>query len=274
MLNNKFPKVTCTMVTNGRCKYIKKSIQCYLQQTYSNKELVIVSQGNKEQNEIINDYINSIKRNDIFFTTVMPDLNLGTMRNLSVDLSQGDIICQWDDDDLYHPDRIITQYKNIRQNSNRVACAYCDFIKYYETTREAYWCDWSGERNLSGKFLPGSIMFHKKVFGMFSSFYPQKGNQCHVEEDLNVINKLLEKGEIGSIWAGWNYIYVYHGDNTYDLNHHNWTLDTSSGKKVFSVDDLLVRKNLIDNTFNLVDIGDSVKVRSKERLAFNYEKCN
>lgn len=260
------------MVTKGRCEYIKYSIKCYIKQNYENKNMVLVSQGNKEQNDLIESYVKSIGRNDIYYISAPEDLNLGTMRNISVELSTGDFICQWDDDDLYHPERISTQYNVLRQDNNLVASAYCDFIKYYKTNATAYWCDWSGERIPTHQFLPGSIMFDKKVFGMFSSFYPQNGQQCYVEEDLNVLGKLLTKGDIGRVWSGWHYIYQYHGSNVYDLNHHNLTLDTSSGKKVLDVGSILERRSLIESTFDFVEIGEKVAFRSKENTAFIYKR--
>jgi glycosyltransferase involved in cell wall biosynthesis len=186
-------------------------------------------------------------------------------------LATGKIICQWDDDDLYHPERLMTQYNALRVNSNYVASAYCDFLKYYRNTGEIYWCDWSGERIFSGRLLSGSVMFYKEMFGMFPCFYPQSGSQCHVEEDLNVMNKLLSKGEVAPIWSGWHYVYMYHGSNTYDLAHHNLTLDVTSGKKVLTASQLLERRDLIENAFDSIGFDRSVSVRSKEGLAFTYD---
>jgi glycosyltransferase involved in cell wall biosynthesis len=268
MIGGRLPKITCVTVTTGRCDKLKKAVACYLRQSYANKDLVIVSQGTSDQNATIRTHIASLGRPDISFFEARSDLNLGTMRNTSVELATGEVVCQWDDDDLYHPDRLMLQYNVLRSNSAMVATAYCDFLKYYETTGDLYWCDWSGEPLAAHRYLCGTVMFYKKMFGMFNSFYPQHGAQCAVEEDLNVIYKLQTKGEIGQVWSGWHYIYVYHGQNVYNLDHHNLTLDTRWGKKVLGHDQLVERRELLESTFHLVGIDRPVNVRSIEGVAF------
>lgn len=270
MIGSSPPKITCVMVTNGRHELVKKSVWCYAQQTYLNKNMVILSQGTDEQNSAIEHHLKSLDRSDIFFMPAPRDICLGMMRNTSVEIATGDIICQWDDDDLYHPDRLTTQYNTLRSNSSIVACLYCDFLKYYRTAGELYWCDWSGEGVPLHRLLCGSVMFHKKLFGMFNVFYPQAGHQCHVEEDLNVLYKLGSKGVVAPVRAGWHYVYVYHGGNVYDIAHHNLTLNTASGKAIMGTEKLLENRELIEWSLGEVGLKEAVKVRSKESVAFTY----
>lgn len=268
MIGGRLPKVTCVTVTTGRAALLRAAVRCYARQTYPNKNMVVVSQGSDADNAAIAADLRD--RPDILFVTAPPDLSLGAMRNTSVELSTGDIICQWDDDDLYHPDRVMTQYRALRSDGNRVASAYCDFLKYYQTTGDLYWCDWSGERLLPGRFLSGSVMFHKEMFGLFPCFYPQTGPQSRVEEDLNVVNKLLAKGDIAPVWAGWQYAYVYHGHNTYGLAHHNLALDTASGKKVLGRSELLARLPLIEAALDAAALDREVTVRGLDGIAFTH----
>ncbi len=271
MIANKYPKITCVMVTNGRLDCIKHSVQCYINQSYCNKDLVILSQANEEINEEIISYINKLFRPDIRFFIAPQDLSLGMMRNTSIELSTGEIICQWDDDDLYHHDRILTQYNSLRSNNHHVASCYCDFLKYFKNTQEIYWCDWSKEPIPSHRYLCGTIMFYKKYFGEFPIFYPEHGHQSKCEEDLNVLEKLMTKGTIGSVFSGHQYIYVYHGKNTYGLDHHILGINTTWGKKLYSQEELLLHCNLIEETFKSVNLNDTVKVVSPDGLAFTYD---
>lgn len=272
MITDDLPLITCVMVTEGRWPLMKKSIDCYLNQSYMNKNLVILSQGSSEINFSIEDYVS--KHNDITFLSVPKRLSLGALRNLSVEIATGDIICQWDDDDLYHPHRIITQYKNLSMNENNSASIYCDFLKYFKLKKTIYWCDWSGEPPLINKFLCGSVMFWKRFFYDFMPFYPEKGNQSNKEEDLHVLSKLKSKGILCPVFAGHQYIYVYHGDNTYDLKHHKYTLDTSSGKKVYSTNELYEKKDLLIETFKLTNIDTNLFVSSLDECAFIYKENN
>jgi glycosyltransferase involved in cell wall biosynthesis len=271
MLGSRLPTITCVMATRGRIELLKKAVSCYVQQSYMNKNMVIVSQGCDEENEAIRGFLSALGRSDISCYTAHPDTPLGTMRNTTVEIARGEVICQWDDDDLYHPDRLMMQYNVLRADSRRVASVYCDFLKYYKTTGDLYWCDWSGEPIPAHRYLCGSVMFHRTLFDMYPVFYPQSGNQCHVEEDLNVLFKLHTKGDIGPVWSGWHYVYVYHGENTYDLDHHNWTLNTSTGKRVLDTKQLVDRKSLLEHAFDVMGIDQQVKVRSKDDIAFVYQ---
>jgi glycosyltransferase involved in cell wall biosynthesis len=257
-------------VTRGRAKLAVQSIRCYERQTYPNKNMVLLSQGSEEENAQIRYHLQLLGRDDILFVTAPSDLSLGAMRNTSVELATGEVICQWDDDDLYHPERLATQYNVLRCNSGRIASVYTEFLKYFEEDRQLYWCDWSGEPLLSHKYLSGTVMFYKKCFGWFEKFYPQTGPQSKVEEDLNVLEKLLASGEMGVVRNGFQYIYVYHGKNTYDMSHHRLALNTSWGKRLMDAPSLLKNRSLLEETFRLVGMEAEIAVRSDQSVAFTY----
>lgn len=99
--------VSCLMVTKNRHKQVKNSVQCYLNQTYDNRELVVVCDDDRQTQQ----YIQSLDRPDIRFIDVdpSPDLTLGKLRNIAIENAHGHYITQWDDDDWYNPARIMTQ---------------------------------------------------------------------------------------------------------------------------------------------------------------------
>lgn len=272
MIGGAIPLISCVCVTKNRPDMLKKSIFCYMNQSYGYKNLFILSQGTEECNKEIEKYIKQLNRNDIFFFTAPETLSLGSMRNTCVELATGQIICQWDDDDLYHPDRITTQFHFLRSNSSNVASLYCDFLKYFKQTKELYWCDWSQESEYSHRFLCGSIMFYKSIFYMYETFYPETGHQSCREEDLNVLEKTIGKGDVMPILAGHQYIYVHHGSNTYEIEHHKLSLDTRWGKKVLNKEELLSKKALIDGALDLTKADSEVIVRSLDEEAFTYKK--
>ncbi len=136
MLKEPVPKVSCVMVTCGRVQHVIRAIRCFLHQTYPNRELVIVSQGSPEVNEQIHRYVRSLQRSEVRFYDAPQRLSLGAMRNLSCEIAFGDIICQWDDDDLYHPTRVADQYKALISYSKHIASAFSKFLKYYHEQKE------------------------------------------------------------------------------------------------------------------------------------------
>lgn len=268
MIKDEIPKVSCLTVTTGRLEHIKRAVHCYLIQTYPNREMVLLSQG--EDNEPIAEFIRSLNRDDIIFQTAPSSLTLGAMRNASVELATGSVMCQWDDDDLYHPDRIRTQYRALHSDNRNTASAYSAFLKYFKNTGEVYWCDWSGEGTELSQLLCGAVMFYKRVFHEYGSLiYPQEGAQCHVEEDLNVLEKLFLAGNVAPVREGHHYVYAYHGENTYDLEHHKLTLLTNSGKVIMDKENLLKRRDLLNETFGLIQM-DSCTIRSLDDEAFTY----
>lgn len=270
MLLDQMPKISCVMVTVGRPREIEKSVHCYLAQSYPCRELIVLSQASEEANADLKSFFVSLGRSDIEFQVASSRLTLGEMRNTSCELATGSVICQWDDDDLSHPDRLKVQYRALMSDSRNVACACMSFLKYFENSGEIYWCDWSGEGGPLSRFLPGTVMFHKRVFYEFGSLlYPEAGDQCHMEEDLNVLAKFLAKGNVVPIMDPRYYIYTYHGSNTYDLNHHRLAICVKSGKKVAGVEQLLQWQAQLEELFRAVGIS-KVIVKSLDTVAFVY----
>lgn len=271
MIRDELSKISCLMTTTGRANHVSKSVQCYVRQTYPNRELIIVSQGSAENNKIIQEYLGTLDRSDIQFFDAPSRLTLGALRNLSCELASGDVLCQWDDDDLYHPQRLIDQYKALRADYRNVASASTRFLKYFVDSDEIFWCDWWGEGVPSSQFLCGSVMFYKNVFHQHNSLlYPEDGEQCNVEEDWNVLFKLLDVGRVVSYGQGHHYLYIYHGENTYCLDHHLLTLDIHSGKEVVSAEELLSCRPLLESTLQLMGFEKKACVRSLEEVAFTY----
>ena len=96
------PLVSCIMPTRNRREFIESAIDCWFKQTYENKELVIVDDGEDR----IDDLVPTYDRIRYFRQPIPPKMSLGRKRNHCVLLSKGDIICHWDDDDYSTPDRI------------------------------------------------------------------------------------------------------------------------------------------------------------------------
>lgn len=98
------PKVSAVMLT-GKCteRYAlaRVAVQCFFDQTWGNRELVIVNHGDQS-------LVNGDPRIREVRIDRPDDMTLGEMRNLSLDQASGDYVIQWDDDDWHHPKRIET----------------------------------------------------------------------------------------------------------------------------------------------------------------------
>jgi glycosyltransferase involved in cell wall biosynthesis len=212
-------EITCVCVTKDRPKLLRGSIQSYINQTYTNKNLLIVSQSTIEINKMIKRQIADARRTDIRLIEVSRDLSLGEMRTCGVYEASGDIVCQWDDDDFYHPKRISTQYAAlIREKA--ILSAYGSHLHFYKNSKEVYYVDWATEPGEDWqRCLSGTMMFFKKInnqyLGIVDNF-----PALQKEEDLGFIQKSFLEYPYAIVPQGYQYVYVYHGDNTCSEEHH------------------------------------------------------
>lgn len=105
----RWPKVSCLMVTADRPHLVRRAIRSYLQQTYPNRELVVLDNGRHPLDEAL---LAEVPADELVYARVepRPDLVIGTLRNQALELARGDYIApQWDDDDWSHPERLMRQ---------------------------------------------------------------------------------------------------------------------------------------------------------------------
>lgn len=107
------PLVSCIMPTCNRRPFIQAAIDCWLQQTYEPRELVILDDGEDEIRDLIPDD-RRIRYNKCERAYV------GTKRNLCCEASSGEIICHWDDDDWSAPDRISDQVERLMKSGQLI----------------------------------------------------------------------------------------------------------------------------------------------------------
>jgi glycosyltransferase involved in cell wall biosynthesis len=145
-------------------------------------------------------------------------LTLGKLRNISLEAAQGDIICQWDDDDYSHPERLVVQTGHMIRNSAS-ACLMTDHLQYIESERVLCWIDWTvgGHAKGTAQLAPGTIlMFRDKRFQ-----YPEDGQFARQGEDAVFLEKVYHTVPVAHLGgAGHLYLYTYHGRNTFSKDHH------------------------------------------------------
>jgi len=106
------PLISCLMVTRDRLEMFKRSVSLFLRQTWLRKELIVVIDGTDVAEEI-HSYVMQLGKEEIKCVTVAGPSTLGRLRNISIGIATGEILCQWDDDDLYHPLRLERQFSQM-----------------------------------------------------------------------------------------------------------------------------------------------------------------
>lgn len=101
------PLVSCIVPTKNRAATIRLAIAAYQSQTYSDRELVILDNGDDETPSLVPD------QPDIRYLRVEGNKKTGEMRNLCCEEARGEIICHFDSDDWSAPGRVWDQVSNL-----------------------------------------------------------------------------------------------------------------------------------------------------------------
>jgi glycosyltransferase involved in cell wall biosynthesis len=121
------PLVTVIIPTYNRAKMITKTLDSIIAQTYQNFEVIVVDDGSTDDTiQILNEYKQSITRNDIVFKILQQE-NAGApaARNHGLKNASGEYLVFFDSDDRMLPERIEKQVqKMIEEQSDCCACGY------------------------------------------------------------------------------------------------------------------------------------------------------
>lgn len=198
------PRVSCLMVTANRKKIAERAIICFKRQTYPNKELVIIDDGNEDYSDILKD----IPKADLSYVRIPKDdqLKLGGLRNLSLEVASGDYLVQWDDDDWYHDDRIALQAK-VLQNGHEACCLSYSLIHILDDEFSNF--PFIGSLKYG---IPGSIMhvINDEIR------YP---NYLKAEDTVYLDHWKKKKYVVLPKKMAYLFLRCYHGSNTWNVEH-------------------------------------------------------
>jgi len=205
------------MVTKGtpeRLPGLSTAITCFKQQTYASVELVIVTDAkDPDAPHPVRDLVNSMDVAGVRTTIVEHGMTLGALRNLSMRLSTGAFLCQWDDDDFHHSQRVADQVASLT-NTDAKAVFLQDVFQYYPMTKRLWWTNWYATES---RGHPGTLLC-KRDAGVS---YPELGDDARRGEDLAVARQLIAAGALTTVRDKPHlYVYVSHGQNTYEMEHH------------------------------------------------------
>jgi len=197
--------ISCICVTRKRPLLLQRAIACFDAQTYAHKELVLLYESDDQETEAVVRLL--LPRADI--TVIRMDRTerrkLGYLRNKAIDAAKGMFVCQWDDDDWHHAERLTCQYGAVRSRSLR-GCILSRWVIFDSLSGRAYL---SSERPWEGSLLcERSLLLENRYENL------AKG------EDTPVIRNLYERHLLIPMPdKPYLYIYVAHGRNTWERNH-------------------------------------------------------
>ena len=117
---NKQPLVSIIMPTYNCGKFIKKTIDSVINQTYSNWELIIVDDCSKDDTEKVLKKYQKDKR--INYVKLKKNSGAAIARTEAMRIAKGNYMAFLDSDDLWYPKKLEKQLKFMQDNSYNFTC--------------------------------------------------------------------------------------------------------------------------------------------------------
>ncbi|MFT7660589.1 MAG: hypothetical protein ACI89S_001705 [Gammaproteobacteria bacterium] len=211
-INYQQPLISCLCVTRNRVPQLPRAISCFQAQSYPVKELMVVCEADDSATI---DYLGGLDDDEIkhHIVPIEPKLNLGELRNLSIQIAGGQFVCQWDDDDWYHPERLAKQLASaLRQNK---AASILPRWLIHQQQSDKVFCSnvrlWEGSLLCRKSALPATGAYDIRTKG----------------EDSKLIETLFIQDQISIEDSPELYVYCLSGENTWDQAHFEKIIEAS-----------------------------------------------
>jgi glycosyltransferase involved in cell wall biosynthesis len=205
--------ISCFTVTQeGRLDVLAHAIADFRRQSVSDRELVVVHDGGDVFHAGVSRLSSAAGEAPVRVMRVAPGRTLGALRNVAVDESRGEYVCQWDDDDRYHPLRLEAQLDALL--AAKADCSFLsDQLHLFVPMREMYWDDWH-EEPYPLNFAPGTLFGRRNLLARYPDL--KRG------EDSALCVAMLREGRTFARTRerGWLYVYRFDGRNSFDQVHH------------------------------------------------------
>jgi glycosyltransferase involved in cell wall biosynthesis len=168
------PLVSCVMPTHNRRQFVSQALWYFLRQDYPRKELVILDDGE----DAIADLVPPDER--VRYVRFDHRVPLGAKRNAGCEMSRGEFIAHWDDDDWIAPHRLSMQVREMIESGADV-CGTNELL-HYAIERGDAWCYHllPGER----PWLAGGTLFYRREAWQRAPF-----PEINVGEDTEFISR-------------------------------------------------------------------------------------
>jgi glycosyltransferase involved in cell wall biosynthesis len=125
------------VTTQSRKEHQVRAIKCFVEQTFVDKELIIVTDNMMDKGMLTPLQANGCKNKILY----RPFATIGEKRNVGISYSKADYIATWDDDDWNHPIRLTEQLRAMTTDGSildRVTLVNSE-TKKYAISKEGKW---------------------------------------------------------------------------------------------------------------------------------------
>lgn len=202
-MNNKAPVVSIIMATYNRGHLIEQTLASIGFQSYDNWECLIIDDGSTDNTkEILRPYLMKDSRFKYYERSKDHKKGLPGCRNQGLEISKGDFIIFFDDDDIVHPDNLkicVQELENCKVDYCRYLrdTFYGNFNLEFETNQD-YQIEALNINNLDS-IITGHIPFNScQVMWKKRCFIEDKFNESLMyAEEWELYSRILSKGRIG-----------------------------------------------------------------------------
>jgi glycosyltransferase involved in cell wall biosynthesis len=203
------PKVSINLCCYNSERYLQETIECIVNQTFKDWELVIVNDGSSDSTEsIIHEYIN---QGYIIIYHYQENHGLSYSRNKALELSSGELIAFIDHDDIWLPSKLEKQMLLFEMNPEAMLvysdCHIVDINGKYVQQWKRYNKLYRGmvfNELLSKNFIPiSAVVLRKNVFSQIGNFLPYKNAEeydlylkCAQKYFVDYVDEVLVKYRI------------------------------------------------------------------------------
>lgn len=189
--------VSAVMPTRSRRNYAQQAVECFLSQTYLNKELVILDDFDNPSfpDGLTHPLIRYHRTDNIIY-------NIPMKRNRVNALANGDIIWHLDSDDYSAPNRMADQINRLKETQKSVT-GYGNLLFYQEATGKVF-------EYRQRDYACGSSLCYLRSFWLKNQFIEIKATGS----DNFFVKAARESGELDSTIGGSDLIARIHDGNT------------------------------------------------------------
>tara|TARA_R100000935_G_C2840849_1_gene170868 strand:- start:1268 stop:2212 length:945 start_codon:yes stop_codon:yes gene_type:complete len=113
-----YPTISVIIPTFNRYSLLGETLDSIIAQTFKNWECIVVDDGSLDYtSELLDCYVTNDPRIKYFTRPKNRKKGANTCRNFGFEISKGDYINWFDDDDIMHPEKLELQYEHLK-NSN------------------------------------------------------------------------------------------------------------------------------------------------------------
>jgi glycosyltransferase involved in cell wall biosynthesis len=198
------PLVSCVMPTFDRPSFVALALANFEAQSYPNKELIVVDDGTLPVEASLRG------RDDVRYHRLRRRARIGDKRNVGNSLARGEIVCLWDDDDWYSPERVRYQTLPILYGEADLTAIKSAFLLSLPTGEV-----WSASDALLGSMFEGGVaggtLAYRRAVARRVR-YPSTS----LGEDASLIRRALAEGfRLTRLDNGGHFVYMRHDRNTW-----------------------------------------------------------